>query len=108
MATKFAGAPRASGAAQATRLSGVHSKAASQSNAGSRLLPYDVRSAPNLPRMSQLPQRTSGVGAAHILPIPRAPKAPQVVLYDQYDNASALATIFAAFTDFPMFDDGTG
>src|SRR5437660_11163676 len=49
MATKFAGAPPASGAAQATRLSGVHSKAASKPNADSRLLPYDVRSAPSLP-----------------------------------------------------------
>ena len=52
-------------------------------------LPYDVRSAPNLPRISQVPQRTSGVRAAHVIPIPRAPKAPQVVLYDQYDNVSA-------------------
>src|SRR6266568_1493760 len=31
--------------------------------------------APNLPRISEAPQTTSGVGAAHILPIPRAPKA---------------------------------
>src|SRR5258705_8931571 len=50
MATKFAGAPAASGAGQAARLSGVHSKAASQSKADSRLLPYDVRKAPSLPR----------------------------------------------------------
>src|SRR6266496_270016 len=49
-------------------------------------LPYDVRSAPSLPRVSQAPQNTSGAGAAHVLPIPRAPKAPQVVLYDQYNN----------------------
>ena len=34
MATKFAAAPPASGAAQATMLSGTHSKAASQSKAG--------------------------------------------------------------------------
>ena len=47
-------------------------------------LPYDVRGVPNLPRLSQVPQRTSGVGAAHVLQIPRRPKAPQVVLYDQY------------------------
>ncbi len=96
-------APPASGAAQATKLSGVHSKAASKSNAGSRFLPYDVRSAPSLPRISQAPQTTSGVRAAHVLPIPRPPKAPQVVLYDQYNNASANATLSATFDDFPTF-----
>jgi hypothetical protein len=53
VASKFAAAPAGSGAAQATRLSGVHSKAASQSNAGSRLLPYDVRGVPDLPRISE-------------------------------------------------------
>src|SRR6266545_2773249 len=66
-------------------------------------LPYDVRSAPTLPRMSDVPQTTSGVGAAHILPIPRAPKAPQVVLYDQYNNNGPNATLSATFTDFPTF-----
>ena len=50
-----------------------------------------------------LPQRTSGSLAAHVLPIPRAPKAPQVVLYDQYDNGSATATLSATFDDFPTF-----
>jgi len=49
MAVKFAIASRASGAAQATKLSGAHPKAASQSNAGSRLLPYDVRGVPDVP-----------------------------------------------------------
>src|SRR6266481_6649698 len=100
MATKFAGAPPASGAGQATKLSGVHSKAASQSNADSRPLPYDVRSGPDLPRISELPQKTSGVRAAHIIPIPRPPKAPQVVLYDQYDNAGSLATFSGTMSDF--------
>src|SRR6266480_1167578 len=66
-------------------------------------LPYDVRSAPNLPRVSQAPQTTSGVGAVHVLPIPRAPKTPQVVLYDQYNNAGTNATLSATFTDFPTF-----
>src|SRR6266542_4443683 len=66
-------------------------------------LPYDVRSAPTLPRMSDVPQTTSGVAAAHILPIPRAPKAPQVVLYDQYNNNGPNATLSATFTDFPTF-----
>ena len=32
-----------------------------------------------------------------------APKTPQVVLYDQYNNASATATLSATFTDFPTF-----
>src|SRR5438094_848154 len=41
MAVKSAASSPASGVAQATKLSGTHSKAASQSNAGSRLLPYD-------------------------------------------------------------------
>src|SRR5438552_11066970 len=62
MAAKFAAAPPATGAAQATTLSGVHA-------------------VPNLPRMAEVPQKASGVGAAHIIPIPRPPKAPQVVLY---------------------------
>ena len=110
MVAKFAAGP-AGGAAQATKLSGVRSivalQGASQSNAGSRrLLPYDVRGVPNLPRMSEFPQTASGVGGAHILPIPRAPKAPQVVLYDQYDNASANATSSQDFeAAFDPFDD---
>ena len=49
-------------------------------------LPYGVRGLPALPGLSQVPQRTSGVRAAHVLPIPRAPKVPQVVLYDQYQQ----------------------
>ena len=99
-------APRASGAAQATKLSGLHSKAASQSKAGSRLLPYDVRGVPYLARTSKVPQTTSGVGAAHIIPIPRPPKAPQVVLYDQYDNASLTASSSQDFeAALDPFDD---
>ena len=57
VASKIAVAPPAKGAAQATRLSGMHSKAVSQSKAasqkaGSRLRPYDVRGVPDLPRLS--------------------------------------------------------
>src|SRR6266480_6727595 len=58
----------------------------------SRLLPSKNPGVPNLPRLSQLPQRSSGVRAAHIIPIPQPPKAPQGVLYDQYDNAGSNAT----------------
>src|SRR5262245_8247328 len=53
MTSKFAGAAPASGAAKATKLSGVQRKAASQSNADSRFAASDVRPAPKLPRMSQ-------------------------------------------------------
>src|SRR5215471_10066793 len=78
---------------------------ASQDNGGSRLLPYDapydVPSRQALQRMSQFPQKTSGGRTAHALVIPRPPKAPQGVLYDQYDNAGINATVSATFTDFP-------
>ena len=89
MVAKFATAPPASGAAQATDLS--------------QLRANDVPSGPDMPRMAQFPQTTSGVRAAHIIPILRAPKAPQVILYDQYNNASANATLSATFTDFATF-----
>src|SRR5437764_473064 len=45
---------------------------------------------------------TSGAAEAQ-LAIPPYPKQPQVVLYDQYDNASAVATLSTAFTDLPLF-----
>src|SRR6476646_825242 len=35
--------------------------------------------------------------------VPPFPKDPQVVLYDQYDNASVIGTLSATFTDFPTF-----
>src|SRR5215472_3447145 len=66
MAVKFAAASPASGAADATKLSVARPKAASQANAGSRLLPYDVRRVPDLPSISQFPQKTSEAPAAHI------------------------------------------
>src|SRR5438552_1165571 len=59
VAAKFAGVPHASGV---TKLAGTHSQAASQYKPGSRLLPYDVRGVPDLPRMSHVPQKTSGGG----------------------------------------------
>src|SRR6266481_8353269 len=97
VASKFAPVPRASGA-------GVNAKAALQAKTGSQLLPYDVRGVPDLPRISELPQKTSGARAAHIIPIPRPPKAPQVVLYDQYNNAGSLATFSGTLSDFTGFD----
>jgi hypothetical protein len=53
----------------------------------SQLLPSDAQSVPSLPRRSPIPLSTSGVLGAHAISVPRAPKAPQVILYDQYNNA---------------------
>src|SRR5262245_59267622 len=36
--------------------------------------------------------------------IPPYPKEPQVVLYDQYNNASVIGTLSSSFTDFPGFN----
>ena len=52
---------------------------------------------------AQPPLASSGTGVPS-LGIPAYPKAPQVVLYDQYDNASVIATLSATFTDFPAFN----
>ncbi|MFL6499540.1 MAG: hypothetical protein ACJ8LL_02335 [Candidatus Udaeobacter sp.] len=35
--------------------------------------------------------------------IPSYPKQPRVILYDQYDNASATGTLSTAFADLPLF-----
>ena len=47
-------------------------------------LPYDVRRAPSLPRVSQVPLRSSGPTGAGPMRVPPQPKGVQVVLYDQY------------------------
>src|SRR4029077_5413191 len=53
---------------------------------------------------SQLPAKTSGPIGVGRLPILAYPKAPQVVLYDQYNNPNGTtATLSATFTDFPTF-----
>src|SRR4051812_9691281 len=57
-----------------------------------------------LPRTSLIPQRTSGLLGAHVVVSPRPPEAPQVVLYDQYNNNGPNATLSATFTDFPTFN----
>ena len=49
------------------------------------------------------PETTSGLRAAHVLPIPRAPKAPQVVLYDHTIMLAATPRLSATFDDFPTF-----
>src|SRR5262249_53433364 len=49
------------------------------------------------------PQVAPPDAAAHKLPILPMPQAPQVVLYDQYNNASPNATRSTMFTDLPDF-----
>jgi N-acetylneuraminic acid mutarotase len=51
-------------------------------------------------RVSQVPLK-SGSHSAPMLRALRPPRTPQVVLYDQYDNPGANATLSATFTDFP-------
>ena len=55
-------------------------------------------------RVSHLPLRNSGVAGYHPLRVPAPPNAPQVVLYDQYNNAGTNATFSGTFTDFVGFD----
>src|SRR5439155_11475966 len=75
--------------------------AKSKPGAVQSLLPYDVRPGPALPRTSQVPQTTSGPAGAHLLRVLPQPRLPRVVLYDQYDNAGANATLSATFSDLP-------
>ena len=80
--------------------------ALAQRNAASRSVAqlFSVRergSMAGLPRTSLIPQRNSGVLGAHLVVAPPAPNAPQVVLYDQYNNAGTFATVSATFTDSP-------
>ncbi len=48
-----------------------------------------------------VPQLTSGRLGARFLVAPSPPRAPQTVLYDQYDNSGQDVTLSATFTDFP-------
>jgi hypothetical protein len=80
-------------------------QAPAQGNApSSQLLPYDARPVPALPRTSQNPLSNTGPIGAHVIVAPPDPKAPRVVLYDQYDNASANVTSSQDF-EFDPFDD---
>src|SRR5919106_5109810 len=83
-------------------------RAPAKPSLGQNALSYDVRTAPLLPRTSQVPLRNIRALAAHAITVPPQPKAPQVVLYDQYDNASINATSSQEFPDFPTFDDFVG
>jgi hypothetical protein len=72
----------------------------------SQLLPSDAQSVPSLPRTSQIPLSASGVLGAHAISVPRAPKAPQVILYDQYNNAGTGAFTSQDFEErLDAFDD---
>src|SRR5262249_12027569 len=82
-------------------------KAASQSNADSRFAASDVRSAPKLPRISQVPLRNISAPNARAIVAPPRPRSGQVVLYDQYDNTTTVATGSQEFPDFPDFTDFT-
>ena len=70
-------------------------------------LPYDLRPMPITAaskQVSQTPQKTTGPVGARLLRVLPPPKAPQVVLYDQYDNAGANATFSGTLDDFPDFN----
>src|SRR5207248_9139252 len=54
-------------------------------------------------QVSAVPKSTSGSTGAQRLPILPQPKRPQVILYDQYNNASATGSLSATFTDFPTY-----
>src|SRR5215831_16241538 len=55
-------------------------------------------------RVSNVPLRNSGVLGFHPVRVPLPPKAPQAILYDQYNNAGLNATFSGTFTDFTGFD----
>src|SRR5262245_49629178 len=98
MAAKKAAAPRA------PRFSGAPTKGPSQD---ARFAASDVRQAPKLPRTSQAPLRNINTLNMRAVTAPPRPRAGQVVLYDQYDNGTAVATGSQQFPDFPTFDDFT-
>src|SRR6266566_1256753 len=67
--------------------------------------PYDARGL-SAPPPSQPPMFSSGPGGAHALPSLPPPQAPQVVLYDQYNNAGTNATSSQDFeASLDAFDD---
>ena len=51
-----------------------------------------------------VPQFGSGRLGARLLVAPSPPRAPQTVLYDQYDNAGVNATLSDTFTDFHTYN----
>src|SRR5215813_8757334 len=64
-------------------------------------MPSDAIPSSAAARVSNVPLRNSRIAGFHPLRVPPPPKAPQQVLYDQYDNAGTMVTLSTAFTDFP-------
>jgi hypothetical protein len=85
---------------QSRNLAGKQSVAASMDMP--HVAPPATGAIPSRPR-SERPTLTSGPAGAHRLPILPMPQAPQVVLYDQYNNAGPDATRSTTFTDLPDF-----
>ena len=67
-------------------------------------MPNDAMPVSAAARLSQFPLRSSGMRALRPVRVPPAPNAPQIALYDQYNNAAATNTVSTAFTDIPTFD----
>jgi hypothetical protein len=61
-----------------------------------------VRNSDGVSNAATAPQSSGAVGRQQSA-IPPHPKQPQIVLYDQYDNASAIGTLSTAFADLPLF-----
>src|SRR6266516_815526 len=70
-------------------------------DAASGIVPSGNTGAPLLGE--QAPTVSSGALGVRKLGILPYPNAPQVILYDQYNNASTVASLSATFTDFPTF-----
>src|SRR6266513_1818466 len=70
-------------------------------DAASGIVPSGNTGAPLLGE--QAPTVSSGAIGVRKLGILPYPNAPQVILYDQYNNASTVASLSATFTDFPTF-----
>jgi len=82
--------------------------ALAQRNANNRSAPatnrnFNTATAKPSTEAEQNQPTTSGPIAVQFI-LPPFPKDPQVVLYDQYDNASVIGTLSATFTDFPTFN----
>src|ERR1043166_492355 len=107
-AIPFALAQRNAATRSGANAAGKSKFAAAQSNAGSGLLPYDVRTLPGrhakLGEIPTLLTPTTGPTFRILL----QPKLPNVILYDQYDNAGTNATSSQDFeAAFDPFDDFT-
>jgi len=85
---------------QSRNLAGKQSVAASMHT--QQVAPPATGAIPSSPRPER-PTLTSGLAGAHKLPTLPMPQAPQVVLYDQYNNAGPEATRSTTFTDLPDF-----